>query len=125
MNAGALDRKICLLKGTDSKDSAGAPVTTWAFQFDLWAERLQVNASEQQVADEARGTQVETMRIRFSACLEKQETLGSYRVRYNGRDYTILATVEDLTRPRRSFMRMTFAFIQGEPTLTTATVPAA
>lgn len=120
-----LDRKLMVLKRTVTPDGAGSPVETWAEQFILWAGRESAAGGEQFVANENRNTQAEQMRGRFIPCLEAQTATGEYRIRYNGRDYDLLSAIEDLRAgmSRRTWMIFTMSFVQGEPTLTTATIP--
>jgi head-tail adaptor len=118
-----LDRQICLYKATQSLDTASAPVTTWSEQFQLWCGREQVSANEQQSVFATRGTQIDRLRVRYLACLEDPDALQNYRVHMNGRYYDLVSAVEDLRYGRREWMLLTLAYTQGEPTLTTATVP--
>lgn len=118
-----LDRKICVFQATQSLDSAGAPVTTWAHPFELWCGRENVSGNEQQTALATRGTQIERLRIRFIPCLEDPDASQNYRVQMSGRYYDLVSAVEDLRYGRREWMLLTLAYTQGEPTLTTATVP--
>ena len=118
-----LDRKICLYKATQSLDTASAPVTTWSKQFELWVGREQVSANEQQSVFATRGTQVDRVRARYIPCLEDPSALQDYRIEMNERFYDLVSCVEDLRFGRRQWMLLTLAYTQGEPTLTTATVP--
>jgi len=120
-----LDRKVCLLERTEQRDAEGFAYEVWTETNSLWAGRERVTATEQSTALQTRGVQVEKLRIRFLPCLEDESNLGEYRARMNGRDYNILGAIEDLREPRRAWMILTLGFIQGQPTLTTADVPAA
>lgn len=120
-----LDRKVCLLLRTVQQDAAGFSYETWKEAGLIWGGRDRVTANEQALAMQTRGAQVERMRIRFMPCLEDERTLADYRARFNGKDYDIISCVEDLRYPRRQWMLLTIGFIQGQPTLKVADVPAA
>lgn len=120
-----LDRKICLLKRTTQQDTDGFTYEVWADQFELWVGRERVTANEQAAALQTRGVQVERFRLRYLSCLEDESTLGDYRVRFNGRVYNVISCVEDLRHERRQWMLLSAGFIEGQPTLATADVPAA
>ena len=120
-----LDRKICLLERTIQRDAQGFAYETWIERSELWAGREKVTANEQSSALQTRGIQVDKFRIRFSACLEDESTLGNYRITFNGRTYNIISAVEDLREVRRAWMVLTVGFVEGQPTLAAADVPAA
>lgn len=119
-----LDRKLCLLKRTEQRDANGFAYETWAHQFDLWAGRERITANDQAIALQTRATQLEKFRIRYLRCLEDESAPGDYRVQYNGRTYVIVSCPEDLRYERRQWMTLTIGFVEGQPTLTTADVPA-
>ena len=119
-----LDRKVCLLKRTEQRDAEGFAYEVWQEVAEMWAGRERITANEQSLAMQTRGAQIDRMRIRYLACLEDESNLGNYRVRFNGRDYNIVSCIEDLRHPRRAWMLITLGFIQGQPTLTSADVPA-
>jgi SPP1 family predicted phage head-tail adaptor len=119
-----LDRKICLLSRTVVRDTAGFASETWSEKFPMWAGRERVTANEQATALQTRGVQIDKMRIRFLACLEDESTLGNYRVEFEGRTYNILSCVEDLREVRRAWMILTLGFVEGQPTLAAADIPA-
>jgi len=115
---------MCLLKRTEQRDVDDFAYEVWQVVGDIWAGRERITANEQSMAMQTRGAQIDRMRIRFMACLEDPAALGSYRFRFNGRDYNIISCVEDLRYDRRKWMLATLGFIEGQPTLTTADVPA-
>lgn len=120
-----LDRKLCLLKRTEQRDAEGFAYETWESQFDLWAGRERITANDQAIALQTRATQLEKFRIRYLRCLEEETAPGDYRAQYNGRTYDIISAVEDIRYERRQWMLLTIGFVEGQPTLSAADVPAA
>lgn len=106
------------------RDAAGFASETWLECDSMWAGRERVTANEQATALQTRGAQIDKMRVRFAAYLEDESTLGDYRAVFNGRHYNIISAVEDLREVRREWMTLTLGFIQGQPTLTAADIPA-
>ena len=119
-----MDRMICLLTRTEKRDTAGFASETWDAGGEIWAGREKVTANEQSTALQTRGVQIEKLRIRFMECLEDESTLGNYRVKMNGRTYTIISAVEDLREVRHAWMVLTIGFVEGQPTLTRNDVAA-
>jgi len=114
-----------LLKRTEQRDAAGFAYETWTEVNQLWAGRERVTANEQSTALQTRGVQVDKFLVRYCSILDDESLLGSYRISFNGRTYNIISAVEDLRRPRLSWMILTVGYIEGQPTLAAADVPAA
>ena len=125
MNEPRLDRKLCLFERTIQRDAQGFAYETWAEKTQLWAGRERVTANEQATALQTRGVQMDRFLVRYCDCLEAESALGGYRIGFNGRTYNIVSAIEDLRRPRRSWMILSVGFVEGQPTLAAADVPAA
>lgn len=125
MATSRLDRNLCLLKRTEQRDAEGFAYETWLEQFPLWAARERITANDQATALQTRATQLEKFRIRYLRCLEDESAPANYRVQYNDRTYVLVSAVEDMRYERRMWMLLTVGFIEGQPTLTIADVPAA
>lgn len=118
MNPGQLDRRLCLLARTVSTDGAGSPVETWRDAGPLWAQKVELRGNEAVSSGSNRSTVAATYRIRFRSDLEAATAPGAFRVRAEGRDFDILSALEDTKQPRRAFMLLSLAYVQGEPVLT-------
>lgn len=124
MNPGRLDRRMVLLRRTVSTDSTGSPVETWAADpAPVWGQRMPATGAEIVANGSTRSTVAARYRIRYRTDLAAPTAPGVFRVRVDGRDHDLISALEDETEFRRSFLMLSLAYTQGDPTLTS--VPAA
>lgn len=89
MRAGRMDRLITLQVATETQDSFGATVQTWATLADVWAERVPVSGRENFVADQMANFSFVRFRIRHRTDLTTKN-----RILDSGNVYNIRAINE-------------------------------
>lgn len=67
MQAGRLDRRLTLQRGTTTSDAAGTPVTTWTDLATVWASYMPVSDAEKVAAAEVSATISARFRIRYGS----------------------------------------------------------
>ena len=95
MNPGKMDRKLTIQARTLTRDDTGGKVETWADAFDVWAELLEMRATELLAAQSERTHALMKFRVRW-----KDIAAGTHRVIYRLKFYNILSIVEEGRRDR-------------------------
>lgn len=89
MNSGKLDRYITIQSATETKDSFGAPIQTWATLASVWAQIKEVRGKEY-FAAQAVNSEVDTIfAIRY-----RSDVTTKMRISYDSKTYDIQSVVE-------------------------------
>jgi SPP1 family predicted phage head-tail adaptor len=89
MQAGRLDRRVTIEQATATQNDYGEPVRTWSTLATVWAEKLDLKASERFAGDQ-HDARIDTVwRIRYRA-----DVTPLMRVSHGGLRYDIQGTRE-------------------------------
>lgn len=106
MRAGRLDRRITLLRQTETQGADGAPIRTWSEVGKVWAEVVPVGGKERLQAPQTIAEQTARIRIRYRAGVDVQ-----MRIEHAGLLWEIQGLAEI---GRREGIEITAAALQGQ-----------
>jgi SPP1 family predicted phage head-tail adaptor len=86
MNAGKLDRRICIQTATTTADATGQAVRTWSDVAQVWAAVEQVAASESTGISQVTPQKAIKVTIRYLCGIDS----GVTRIVYQSRNYDVL-----------------------------------
>lgn len=90
MRAGALDQRVTFQLKTDSFNSYGEPITSWADSWTDWGEAITKGGTEYYAAQKVNASTEVVFRIRYKSTLDSSTASVNYRVKWLSRYYSIL-----------------------------------
>lgn len=95
MQAGKLDRKILIEQPTETRDSYGEPVATWATLATVFGQKLDVRGTERFQSEQQLGEEVTRFLIRY-----RSDVTAKMRLTVEGKVYDIEGIAEVAGRHR-------------------------
>lgn len=92
LTSGELDRRIQIMRGTETVNGLNEPVVTWAVLSEVWAGKADVSDGERLRAKEINATITTRFHIRWSQKVRDVDARD--RVRFDGFEYDIMAVKE-------------------------------
>ncbi len=89
MMAGKRDRRVTLLSPSKAQDAAGQTKVTYASAGDVWAQKIPLRGGEGFKASQRYAEATDRFLI-----LHRTDVTPEWRIRYDGRDYEIVAVLE-------------------------------
>lgn len=109
LEPGKLDRRITIQARTNSRDDEGSPVTTFADEEVVWAEKVSETSIEARRLLSTRSGATIVFRIRYRSSLTS-----NHRLYFEGRYYDIVGDpIEDAEHDRREAMLVAARYTAG------------
>jgi SPP1 family predicted phage head-tail adaptor len=90
MEAGKMDQRVTLQIKTDTRDSSGDPVRSWADSWTDWAEAISKGGTEYYAAQKVNAATEIVFRMRYKSTLATSTASANYRIKWLTRYFEIL-----------------------------------